>query len=59
MDPNVLFLVIAYTVIMLMRTAPMMRRIKALEARCLRLEQAEFARNNPDTETTPQPHGQL
>jgi hypothetical protein len=52
-DPSVLYPVIAYIVIMLMRTAPMMRRIKALEARCLRLEQAEFARNKPDTETTP------
>lgn len=57
-DPSVLYPVLAYIVIMLMRTAPMMRRIKALEARCLRLEQAEFSRNNPDTETTPT-HGQL
>ncbi|TXH47170.1 MAG: hypothetical protein E6Q97_27825 [Desulfurellales bacterium] len=50
-DPSVLYPVLAYIVIMLMRTAPMMRRIKALEARCLRLEQAEFARNNPEPVT--------
>jgi len=50
-DASVIYPVVAYIVIMLMRTAPMVRRIKSLEQRCLRLEQREFARTNPTTVT--------
>ena len=46
MKMEVLLPIGVYIVLMLMRTSPMLRRIKALEARCLRLEEAEFARLN-------------
>ena len=54
MKMEVLLPIGVYIVLMLMRTSPMLRRIKALEARCLRLEDAEFARMNqqPHTPTT-------
>lgn len=58
MKMEVLLPIGVYIVLMLMRTSPMLRRIKALEARCLRLEEAEFARMNQEPNTT-QTDGQL
>lgn len=51
MRMEVLLPIGVYIVLMLMRTSPMLRRIKALEARCVRLEEAEFARLNTEHHT--------
>ena len=58
MRMEVLLPIAVYIALMLMRTSPMLRRINALEARCLRLEEAEFARLNTEHHT-PQTDGQL
>ena len=58
MKMEVLLPIAVYIALMLMRTSPMLRRIKAPEARCLRLEEAEFARLNTEPHT-PQTDGQL
>ena len=52
MRMEVLLPIAVYVGLMLMRTIPMLRRIKALEARCLRLEEAEFARLNTEHHNT-------
>lgn len=49
---EVLLPIAVYIALMLMRTSPMLRRINALEARCLRLEEAEFARLNTEHHNT-------